>query len=166
MSILLSTTGSNTITITSTANLTLADEQPIWVKVTVDADNGAGGYDVKFWYAAFDGTYEEPTVWTQLGATVTTAGSLSLYTGGSSRLDIGSFFNGGFGAWRCNIYRYIYRNGIGGTRVADVDFRIINPDSLYLGIIFADKVGNVGALGAGAQIRSRKSNTGRVQRNA
>ena len=163
MSILLSTTGSDTITATSTANLTLTPGTPLWVKVTVDVDNGAGGYDVKFWYAANDpSTYDEPTSWTQLGDTVTGAGVLSLFTGSSLRLDIGTFFNGAFGQWRCNIYRYIYRNGIDGTEVADVDFRIINPDTLYLGLIFVDKLGNLGAVGAGAQIRARGSNTGRV----
>lgn len=163
MSILMSTTGSDTVTATSTANLTLTPGEPLWVKVTVDVDNGAGGYDVKFWYAAVDKTtYAEPTSWTQLGATVTGGAPISLWTGGTLRLDIGSFFNGGFGFWRCNIYRYIYRNGIGGTKVADVDFRTINPDTLFLGTIFADSLGNTGTLGAGAQIRARKSTTGRV----
>lgn len=163
MSILLSTTGSDTITVSSTANLTLTVGTPLWVKVTVDVDNGAGGYDVKFWYATCDKTtYDEPTSWTQLGATVTGAGTLSLYTGGALRVDIGTFFNGAFGQWRCNIYRYIYRDGIDGTEVADLDFRTINPDSLYLGIIFWDRLGTIGAIGAGAQIRGRGNNVGRV----
>lgn len=163
MSVQLSTTGSDTITVTSTANLTLVVGTPLWTKVTVDVDNGAGGYDVKFWYAALDKTtYAEPTSWTQLGSTVTGAGAISLYTSGTLRLDVGTFFNGSFGQWRCNIYRYIYRDGIDGTEVADLDFRTINPDSLYLGIIFWDRLGNIGAIGAGAQIRGRGNNVGRV----
>lgn len=163
MQILLSTTGSDTITATSTANLTIDGNTPFWVKVTVDVDNGASGYDVKFWYATFDPTtYDEPTSWTQLGDTVTGAGAISLNTTGSLRLDIGAFFNGGFGKWRGNIHRYIYRDGIDGATIADVDFRKINPDNMFAGVLFADAAGNLGLIGSAGLIVAKKSNTGRV----
>jgi hypothetical protein len=45
---------------------------PVWIRATLDVDNGAVGNDVKFYY----GTDNEN--WTQIGATVTTAATTSI----------------------------------------------------------------------------------------
>jgi len=54
--------------ITSTVAPSTLDGGVLYVAVTLDVDNGAAGNDVKFW------TSTNGTTWTQLGATVTTAG--------------------------------------------------------------------------------------------
>lgn len=75
----------STVTIPATANP--GNGNPLWVRVTVDVDNGAGGWDVRFYYSA-DGT-----AWTQLGATVTTATATSIF-GGAAPYQLGSFTAG------------------------------------------------------------------------
>lgn len=126
------TTGTQ-VTATSTANMSsiIVPNVPIWVKVTRDVDNGAGGNDTAFYYAAWNGTFNEPTSWTQLGTTVTNVGTTTIHTSTAGRLDIGSFFNGGFGQWRGLFWRYILRDGIGGTVKADVKFTDMPHDTAY-----------------------------------
>lgn len=114
-----SANGVTDLTALSTANLSaLADGQVIWLKITLDVDNGAGGNDVTFWWASDQAT--EPTSWTQLGATVTTAGVTSIFNS-TARVQMGGWEDGGtdFGG---TFYRAIVRNGIGGTTVFDADF--------------------------------------------
>jgi hypothetical protein len=53
---------------TSTAAVTFTDGTLHWIRATLDVNNGVGGHDVKFW------TSQDGQTWTQLGATVTTAG--------------------------------------------------------------------------------------------
>lgn len=84
LSLLWSTDGSATITKTSTAAVTVPASGRLAVRVTLDVDNGAVGNDVKF--------YTAPTIsgsWTQLGATVTTAGTTSIFDSTAS-LEIGA----------------------------------------------------------------------------
>jgi hypothetical protein len=45
---------------------------PVWIRATLDVDNGASGNDVKFYYSA------NGTDWTQIGTTVTTATATSI----------------------------------------------------------------------------------------
>jgi hypothetical protein len=95
--------------------ITITDGEYLWIKYTLDVDNGAGGHDVKFYTAADQAT--EPTTWTQLGSTVTTAGTTSVWPG-TAGLIIGGrsattqVFNG-------SLARVIIRNGIGGNTVLD-----------------------------------------------
>ena len=110
--------GTTTNSDTSTVAMTATDGKYLWVKVTLDVNNGAGGRDVKFYTAADQAT--EPTTWTQLGATVTTAGTTSIFSG-TSVLAIGSASNGTGNMFNGSIARLIVRNGIGGTTVFDFD---------------------------------------------
>jgi hypothetical protein len=110
--------GTTTNSDTSTVAMTATDGAYLWVKVTLDVNNGAGGHDVKFYTAADRAT--EPTTWTQLGATVTTAGTTSIFSG-TSVLAIGSASNGTGNMFNGSIARLIVRNGIGGTTVFDFD---------------------------------------------
>lgn len=104
----------SSITKDSTASVAavVADGAPIWIRVTLDVDNGAGGNDVKFF------TSPNGTTWTQLGSTVTTAGTTSLYAANTT--------------WRVfdnalpsKFYRYQAFSGIDGTKVLDVDTSLI-----------------------------------------
>ena len=103
----------------STAALTATDGVPLWVRITLDVDNGAAGNDVKFFQAADSNNV--PTVWTQVGATVTTAGVTSVFPS-TQALGLG----GENGAVAANLAGKLYRarilNGIGGTVALDVDF--------------------------------------------
>jgi hypothetical protein len=110
-------TGASVIVANSTVPAPWADGTTVWLKVTMDVNNGAGGNDVRFWYAADQPT--EPTSWTQLGATVTTAGVTSL-PNVTSPLYVG--LTDGTTTFLGNIYRTIIRNGIGGSTVVDIDF--------------------------------------------
>jgi hypothetical protein len=111
--------GSTTLTRTSTATLTVVDGQDLWVRVTVDVNNGASGHDVKF-FSSLDGS-----TWTQLGATVTTAGVVSIFAGTSS-LFIGTYVSNNLAG---KVYRAQILNGIGGTTVLDVDTSVITSGS-------------------------------------
>ena len=66
--------GTAVITKTSTAAVTVPASGRLALRVTLDVDNGAAGNDVKFYTAdTITGS------WTQLGATVTTAGVTSIF---------------------------------------------------------------------------------------
>jgi hypothetical protein len=86
-----------------------------WFRVTLDVDNGAGGYEVKFWEAADQP--DEPTSWTQVGSTSTGGSTTSIFAG-TDALRVGAWNAGNVfsaGTFR----RMTLRNGIGGTVVAD-----------------------------------------------
>lgn len=111
------------------------------VAVTIDVDNGAGGHDVRLFTAP---TKAGP--WTQLGATVTGAGTTSVFSGaGAVRIgdSSGSMFTG-------TVYGAEIRSGIGsagvpgGTTVADPDFRLPWNDR------HRDTVGNTWTLNGSA----------------
>lgn len=54
------------------------------VRATLDVDNGASGYDAKFWLS------DDGLTWTQLGTTITGAGVTSLFQTTSQVYEIGS----------------------------------------------------------------------------
>jgi hypothetical protein len=107
--------GTTIITKTSTVAPTVTDGSTLWVRATLDVDNGAVGNDVKF-FTSTDGL-----TWTQLGTTVTTAGTTSIYAG-TSVLEIGSVLNGTSNAARGKFFRAQVLNGIGGTVAFDANF--------------------------------------------
>lgn len=104
---------------TATSGFGAVDGVTYWLKATLDVDNGAVGNDVKFYYAADQAS--EPTVWTQLGATRTTAGTTSI-DAGTSALYIGNGNASTLEPASGKFYRAIVRNGIGGPTVLDLDF--------------------------------------------
>ena len=105
---------SGTVTKTSTAVVPFADGEAGHIRVTLDVDNGAAGNDVKF-YTSTDGV-----TWSQLGATVTTAGVSSIDDGGA-RLEIASAFGGAGAAPTGEVYSAQLYDGIDGTLAADFD---------------------------------------------
>lgn len=122
----------------------------LWLGVTLDVDNGAGGHDVKFWYwfpTSF-GSIDPPadiTTWTQLGATVTTAGVASVDTGTGVYI-LGERDNVNSSQFPGMIYKAQLRNGINGSIVFNPDFTS-NGDGWVvgdaLGANHADSTGKV-----------------------
>lgn len=103
------TDGSTIQTASSTVAITtvVADGETIHVAVTFDVDNGAAGKSVRFW------TSTDGSIWTQLGATVTTAGVTSIFSS-TAVLCVGGVTLFGAGLVAGNIYDVSVRTGIGG----------------------------------------------------
>lgn len=118
-----SANGTTLISKTSTASLStvFGERDRYFVKVTLDVNNGAAGNDVKFYYGAT--ADPDPTVeptFTQLGSTVTTASTTSIFNS-TSVVEIGSTAAGTANLGAMKVFRAIVRNGIGGTTVFDFD---------------------------------------------
>jgi hypothetical protein len=100
----------------STAANTLVDGTTAWVRFTMDVDNGAGGRDLKF-YTSIDGV-----TWTQLGATVTTAATTSIFAG-TDLVTVGQAASGT--PLTGKVFRAQIYNGIAGTKVLDIDTSVL-----------------------------------------
>lgn len=123
--------GTTLLFATSTVLLGLANDAGIWVRATLDVNNGAAGRDIRF-YTSTDGV-----TWTQLGATVTQAGVTSIFAG-TAPLEVGSDTNGTANHLAGEVFSVEVRNGIAGTVVADPDF---GQPQRYTS--FEDDTGNV-----------------------
>lgn len=143
-----STDGSTSARVTVSPDDVIAlDAGRIALRVTLDVNNGAAGNDVRFYTSdSIDGA------WTQLGATVTTAGVTSIHSG-SGALAIGAdsdgnvFFSDG-ATLDGTVYAFELRNGINGTIVADPDFTVHEPTART----FTDDAGNAWTLAASATL--------------
>jgi hypothetical protein len=113
--------GSTVKSATSSVSPTVTDGATLWVRATLDVDNGASGNDVNFF------TSSDGTTWTQLGTTVTTAGVTSIYSG-TGQVEIGGFA-GGLSPSKGKFFRAIIKNGIDGTIVLDADASVITLPS-------------------------------------
>ncbi len=117
LEMLWSTDGTTQLTVLSTT-IVSPMYGPIAARVTVDVNNGAAGADFKF--------YTSDTIagsWTQLGATVTHAGTTSFFSG-TAEVELGRVNDGaGPGATHLpldgRIYAFELYSGIAGTKVAD-----------------------------------------------
>jgi hypothetical protein len=98
----------------STVAPTVLDGQPLWVRATLTVNNGSSQNEVRF-YTSSDGS-----TWAQLGSTVTTAGTTSVYAS-TSLLEVGTYNTGASNPAALRCYRAQVLNGIGGTTVLDVD---------------------------------------------
>lgn len=107
---------------TSTAVTGITDGEPMWVRATLDVDNGASGNDVKFY------TSEDGATWTQLGSTVTTAGVTSVYAS-TSIVEVGSRATGASDPLTGKVYRAVIRDSIGGSPVLDIDTALVASGS-------------------------------------
>lgn len=91
------------------------------LRATLDVDNGAAGHTVTFYTAD---TIAGP--WTQLGSARVGTGTTSIHSG-AAELEVGTIGGGAryaIGSWVpfCGrIYQFELYNGIGGTRVANMD---------------------------------------------
>ncbi len=95
---------------------TLADGDFQWVRATLDVDNDASGYDVKFYLGGFD---RNNPVWVQLGATVVGGATTSIFSGTAALLVGADGFSSNWLKGLVGIAQ-VY-DGIDGTLVADFD---------------------------------------------
>ncbi len=98
--------GTAVITKTSTVATGVTDGAWKWVRATLDVDNGASGNDVKFY------TSDDGATWTQLGATVTTAGVTSIFAS-TNVLEVGTRQGGLTDPWAGQWKRGYVKSGIG-----------------------------------------------------
>jgi hypothetical protein len=89
--------------------------QPCWIRATLDVDDGSGNRVANFYYSL---GADEPTAWTQLGSTVTVAGTTNIAPVGSV-LEIGTYSNGSAGPCTGKVHAAQVRNGIDGPVVFD-----------------------------------------------
>ncbi|WUI00200.1 hypothetical protein OHR68_43160 [Spirillospora sp. NBC_00431] len=121
------------------------DRRRVALRITLDVNNGAGGYDVKFWTAD---TIAGP--WTQLGATVTGTSTTAI-AATTADLEVGGLATiAGFGP-DGTLWAFELRDGIDGTLVAAPDFDAQTPGDTS----FADAQGNTWTLGAAAALDDR-----------
>lgn len=118
LSMTFTTDGSTDLARTSTAATGFTDGSDHWIRFTLDANNGAAGHDVRF-YTSSDGVS-----WTQLGTTVTTAGTVTPFNS-TGVLTVGSPTAGLNAA--CDVRYFEVRTGIDGTVVASADFLGLEP---------------------------------------
>ena len=108
--------GTAVISKDSTVSVGFADGLRKWIRATLDVDNGAAGNDVKFY------TSDDGETWTQLGATVTTAGVTSIFSN-TSPLELGATEGGTVFPLAGKIYAAQVYSGIAGTLVFNANFK-------------------------------------------
>jgi hypothetical protein len=118
--LLYSPDGSNNNTRTATSPVPASDGAIIAVRATMDVDNGASQNEIKFWTKSTTSStaYADSlsnTGWSQLGSTVTTAGTTSIFQDDTQPLAIGirPGDNGQLAVGK--FYSAIIKNGIDGT---------------------------------------------------
>jgi len=132
------TAGTTTITRTSTAIPPFVNGSIHWVDVFIDVNNGAAGHDVIF------RTSEDGRTWTQLGTTVTTAGTTSIFNS-TAVLAVGDILS-----YAGQVYELEVRNGgMLGIPVATPDFSAQPVGTRS----FTDDAGRVWTINGTAAIR-------------
>jgi hypothetical protein len=106
------TSSANNVSFASTVAPTIANGAALWVRVTLDVDNGASGKTATFY------TSSNGTSWTQLGNTVTTAGTTSIFNG-TNVFEVGAQAVGTQNNFAGKIHRVQLYNGINGTLAVD-----------------------------------------------
>lgn len=137
------TGGVTTITADSTVAPTVTNGAALWVRATIDVNNGAAGRDIRF-YTSTDGD-----TWTQLGTTVTQAGTTSIHSG-SAELIVSGIDGGTSSRLSGKVSAMELRNGILGTRVARPEFGAQAAGTTS----FADAQGNTWTITSPAVISS------------
>lgn len=135
------TGGVTAINADSTVAPTVANGAALWVRATLDVNNGASGRDVTF-YTSVDGE-----VWTQLGSTITQAGVTSIFSG-TAEVAVSGLNNGTANRLAGKVYSAQIRSGINGAIVANPQFDAQPPGTTS----FADSTGLTWTVTAPASI--------------
>jgi hypothetical protein len=117
-----STNGTATVTATSTAALPTPNGERVRIRATLDVNDGAGNRVIRFYTSTdFTDPLETATDWTQLGSTVTAAGTTSIHSG-TAPVTVAAIVSltplGAVG----DHYAAAVLSGIAGTPVANPDF--------------------------------------------
>lgn len=141
--------GLNSNTISRTTFPSTAALRPIWLGVTLDANNGVGGYTAS-WYRSDDvSPPADITTWALIEQKETTSGTTQVHTG-PSPIVVGAIkdtsqpernFDG-------RILAFQHRSSINGPTLIDVDFTSTEIGSKA----FIDSSGKSWALSSGAEI--------------
>ena len=112
-----STDGANAFNRDSTVATGFQDGTAHWVKLSVDVDDGAGNHVVKFWKSDDYSPETGAGTWTQIGASVVTAGVIAIFNSNAA-LGCGA---DSAGAASCvgKLYRARLLNGIDGVLAAE-----------------------------------------------
>lgn len=111
--LLYSADGTNVITRNATTTLTAPASGQLWIRVTLDVDNGAAGNTVRFYQSA------NGTDWTQIGSDITNAGTTSIKDSTADTW-VGAIHGGTYNM-AGHVTRAIIKDGIDGTTVAEWD---------------------------------------------
>lgn len=131
-----------TVLTANSGNFTVPEDSEIWIRATLDVDNGASGHDVDYYYS-FDGI-----TWTVAGVPDTVAGTTSIYDS-ASQVEIGSYNDGTAGEYEGRIYNIEIRDGIDGQVVGSLDFdRVGDSDQQSI----RDTEGNTWFVNGGVEI--------------
>ncbi|MFI1942064.1 hypothetical protein ACH44C_33640 [Streptomyces purpureus] len=141
-----STTGADLAEWVTTASVPFGPEERGAIRVTLDADNGAGGYTLTAYTAD---TIAGP--WTQIEQLVTTSGTTSIFSS-SAPVEVGDLTTQTFANMGRRIYAAEVRSGINGTVVAAPDFTAQAPGAPS----FADSAGRTWTVADGANITDRR----------
>ncbi|MCX5197231.1 hypothetical protein OOK31_25590 [Streptomyces sp. NBC_00249] len=116
------------------------------LRVTLDVNNGAGGYTVTHYTAA---SIAGP--WTQFSQTVTTSGTTSIFNSTAS-VEVGDVAWVGFADRSRRFHAFEMRNGIGGSVVANPVFTAQASGTTS----FTDAAGRTWTTADGGEITSRR----------
>ncbi len=127
------------------AAVTFTAGQAATMRYTLDVDNGAGGYDLKFWTSTDYNPDTGVGTWTQLGTTVTGASATSI-ANTNAPVQISSY-NGAAGdePYAGKVYRVQVYDGIGGTLVNDLN-PALSAETMTNGATFTADTGEVWTL--------------------
>jgi len=103
-----------------------------WIKITFDADNGAGGSTTRFYYSTSTSSVR-PTVWTQLGSAVTVAAVLTSVNAISVPVTFGVLSDDGAAqrfAGQCHLAEFA--TGIDGAAVIALNPSLGNASSVTI----------------------------------
>lgn len=117
--------GSATVEHDSSATVGATDGTAMWIRATLDVDNGSSNYDLKFWKSSETTNDPAAVTWTQIGSTRNGAATTAIGNG-NQPLNIGSY-NGVTNVPAAVFHRVQIRAGIGGTVNFDANFAAATP---------------------------------------
>ncbi|AGO47586.1 structural protein [Cellulophaga phage phi17:2_18] len=117
----------------ATEPLPTLNGEVVYLKMTIDVDNGASGNDINWYYSTNDGA-----TWIKLGNTITRSGTTTVFNGTSDIIINGR----GTPPWDMNFYKLIVRNGINGEVIASPNAILQQPRNNGL-FIKKDMQGNI-----------------------
>lgn len=134
------------ITEFSTANVKAYNGQRLALRVTLDVNNGSGGYEVRF----YTGRTVDDEEWHLLGDPIT-GGSTTAVFDGSAGIELGDIASLADVAVTGNLYAFQLRNGIAGTTVVNMAVAAGTPG----GTSFAGSTGETWTVAGSASLTNK-----------
>jgi uncharacterized repeat protein (TIGR02543 family) len=129
--------------IEDSGEFTVSEDTAVWIKATLDVDNGVGGYTVNYYYS-YDGiSYTLISTDEDI-----THGATNIFDS-TTPVNLGSYYNGNAGIFEGKIYNIEIRNGIDGQVVGSLDFDNVSSDTQEN---IRDTEGNIWFINGGVSI--------------